>query len=138
MIKGMFNINGKLWHNHIMDDGLKKMMRVLADVAENDINLTKVSLGTSDITSEDTTLTTLVAEVGNKYAIGSHSINAIYPFDLELNTMIPDNEIIRPETVKEIGIWFDDDTLFARATDAVGVFLGVGLTVPVSYDLVIV
>ncbi len=140
-MKGIFKIMGKEWKNHIMDEGIKKMGRNLADVSETDILLIKISVGTSDATPDDTTLSALVAEVGDKYDIGSFSVNASYPFDLEVSTTIPDDEISRPETVKEIGIWFGpsgSEQLFARATDATGVLLPVDTAVPIDYDLIIV
>ncbi len=140
---GRFRILGKEWKNHIMDQGIKKMGRILADVAETDKLLIKISVGTSDATPDDTTLTALVAEVGPaaKFLIGSFTVNAVYPFDLELTTTIPDDEITRPETVKEIGIWFGPsgtEFLFARATDPTGVLLPVSTAVPIDYDLIIV
>jgi hypothetical protein len=140
-MKGKFTINGKVWDNHIMDDAVKKVMRILADVNEDDINLLYISVGTSADDPDDKTKTALEAEVGSKYAVGSFSVNAVYPFDLELSATIPDDEIDRPETVKELGIWFGpvgSETLFARAVDDTGVLLGVGQAVPVDYDLVLV
>ncbi len=132
---------GQEWDNHIMDQGVKKLMRVIADVAETDTLLIAMSVGTSDATPDDTTLTALVAEVGAKYLIGSFVVNASYPFDLDLNITIPDDEITRPETVKEIGVWFGPtgtEFLFARATDSTGVVLPTDTAVPVDYDLIIV
>ena len=140
-MKGKFTIMGQHWDNHIMDQGIKKLMRVIADVAETDTLLIAKSVGTSDATPDDTTLSALVAEVGSKYTIGSFVVNAVYPFDLDLNITIPDDEITRPETVKEIGVWFvptGTEFLFARATDATGVLLPVATAVPVDYDLIIV
>lgn len=142
-MKGKFIIDGEEWPNHIMDAGVKKLMRDLADVAETDTLLLWISVGTSDATPDDTSLTALVAEVGPaaKFDIGSFTVNALYPFDLELNITIPDDEITRPATVKEIGIWWGDTgskELFARAVNSTGKVLGVGQAVPVSYDLVIV
>lgn len=140
-MKGRFRIIGKEWKNHIMDQGIKKMGRILADVSETDKLLIAMSVGTSDATPDDTTLTALVAEVGLKYTIGSFTVNAVYPFDLEVTTTIPDDEITRPETVKEIGIWFGPtgtEFLFARATDPTGVLLPESTAVPIDYDLIIV
>ncbi len=140
-MQGRFRILGKEWKNHIMDAGIKKMGRNLADVSETDILLIAMSVGTSDATPDDTTLTALVAEVGLKYTIGSFTVNSVYPFDLELNITIPDDEITRPETVKEIGVWFGptgSEQLFARATDPTGVLLPVATAVPIDYDLIIV
>ena len=140
-MKGTFRIMGKEWKNHIMDQGIKKMGRIIADVAETDKLLIKMSVGTSDATPDDTTLSALVAEVGAKYDIGSFTVNAVYPFDLEVATTIPDDEISRPETVKEIGIWFGpvgSEFLFARAVDSTGVLLPVDTAVPIDYDLIIV
>ena len=140
-MKGTFRIMGQKWNNHIMDQGVKKMMRVLADVSETDKLLIAMSVGTSDATPDDTTLTALVAEVGLKYTIGSFTVNSVYPFDLELTITIPDDEITRPETVKEIGVWFGptgSEFLFARATDTTGVLLPVATAVPIDYDLIIV
>ena len=140
-MKGKFIILGKEWKNHIMDQGIKKMMRILADTGETDKILIAMSVGTSDTLPDDTTLTALVAEVGQKYTIGSHSVNTVFPFDLELNITIPDDEITRPETVKEVGVWFGPsgtEFLFARATDATGVLLPASTAVPVKYDLNII
>ncbi len=140
-MQGRFRILGKSWKNHIMDQGIKKMMRILADNTETDKLLIAMSVGTSDATPDDTTLTALVAEVGLKYTIGSFTVNSVYPFDLELTITIPDDEITRPETVKEIGVWFGPvatEFLFARATDAIGVLLPVATAVPIDYDLIIV
>ena len=140
-MKGRFKILGKEWKNHIMDQGIKKMMQGLADISEPDKVLIAMSVGTSDATPDDTTLSALVAEVGAKYTIGSFSVNTLYPFDLELTITIPDDEITRPETVKEIGVWFGPsgtEFLFARATDATGVLLPASTAVPIDYDLVIV
>ena len=140
-MQGRFRILGKSWDNHIMDQGIKKMMRILADNTETDKLLISMSVGTSDATPDDTTLTALVAEVGLKYTIGSFTVNSVYPFDLELTITIPDDEITRPETVKEIGVWFGPvatEFLFARATDAIGVLLPVATAVPIDYDLIIV
>ncbi len=138
---GKFRILGKEWKNHIMDAGIKKLGRNLADNTETDLLLISMSVGTSDATPDDTTLTALVAEVGLKYTIGSFTVNSVYPFDLELNITVPDDEITRPETVKEIGVWFGpigSEQLFARATDATGVLLPVATAVPIDYDLIIV
>ncbi len=140
-MKGRFKILGKEWKNHIMDQGIKKMLQGLADISEPDKVLIAMSVGTSDATPDDTTLSALVAEVGAKYTIGSFSVNTLYPFDLELTITIPDDEITRPETVKEIGVWFGPsgtEFLFARATDATGVLLPASTAVPIDYDLVIV
>ncbi len=140
-MQGRFRILGKSWDNHIMDQGIKKMMRILADNTETDKLLIAMSVGTSDATPDDTTLTALVAEVGLKYTIGSFTVNSVYPFDLELTITIPDDEISRPETVKEIGVWFGpvaSEFLFARATDPTGVLLPVDTAVPIDYDLIIV
>jgi len=140
-MKGKFTIFKKEWKNHIMDQGIKKLMRIIADSAETNKLLLFMSVGTSDTLPDDTTLTALVAEVGIKYSIGSFSVNTVFPFDLELNIIIPDTDIIRPETVKEIGIWFGPsgtEFLFARATDVTGVLLPVATTVPVKYDLNII
>ncbi len=124
-----------------MNQGIQKLMRIIADTAETNKLLIVMSVGTSDSLPDDTTLTALVAEVGSKYTIGSHSVNSVFPFDLELNITIPDDEISRPETVKEIGVWFGpggSEFLFARATDATGVLLPVATAVPVKYDLNII
>jgi len=140
-MKGKFTIFGKEWKNNIMDQGIKKLMRILADAAETNKLLLFMSVGTSNTLPDDTTLTALVAEVGSKYTIGSFSVNTVFPFDLELNITIPDTEIPRPETVKEIGVWFGPsgtEFLFARATDVTGVLLPVATAVPVKYDLNII
>jgi len=140
-MKGKFNINGDIWWNNIMDNGVKKIMNTLSNVNETDVNLISISVGTSDATPDDKTLNALVAEVGLKYLIGSYSVNAVYPFDLEVNITIPDTEIARPTTVKELGIWLGpsgSEVLFARAVDSTGVVLGVGQAVPISYDLILV
>ena len=143
--KFIFHIGDKtyVWDNHIMDDGVKKMMRTLADVAETDNLLLWMSVGTSDATPDDTSLSALVAEVGdaNKYAIGSHSVNAVYPFDLELNITIPANDIAATTVLKEVGIWWGTSgakKLFARATDATGITVVLDQVVPVKYDLNII
>ncbi len=140
-MKGIFRIMGKEWKNHIMDQGIKKLGRNLADISETDLLLLKISVGTSDTLPDDTTLSALVAEVGLKYDIGAFTVNAVYPFDLEVSTTIPDDEIPRPETVKEIGIWFGpagSEQLFARAVDSTGVLLPESTAVPIDYDLIIV
>ena len=142
-MKGKFTILGQVWDNHVMNEGVKKLMRDLADSGEDDTLLLWISVGTSDATPDDTTLTALVAEVGPaaKFDIGSFTVNSIYPYDLELNITIPDDEITRPETIKELGIWWGpvgSKELFARAVNSTGVVLGVGQAVPVSYDLNIV
>jgi len=87
-MKGTFRIMGKKWDNHIMDQGIKKMMRILADVSETDKLLIAMSVGTSDATPDDTTLAALVAEVGLKYTIGSFTVNAVYPFDSLIHNMV--------------------------------------------------
>jgi len=142
-MKGKFIINGKVWKNHIMDQGIKKIMRILADVAETDKLLIKMSVGTSNATPDVTTLTALVAEVGaaSKYTIGSHSVNAVFPFDLELNITIPADDITASTILKEVGIWFGPsgtEFLFARATDPTGITVVAAMAVPVKYDLNIV
>jgi len=142
-MKGKFIINGKVWKNHIMDQGIKKMMRILADTAETDKLLLFMSVGTSDATPDDTTLIALVAEipVSTKYSIGSHSVNAVFPFDLELNITIPADDIAASTVLKEIGIWFGPtgtEFLFARAVDPTGITVDAGMAVPVKYDLTIV
>ena len=140
-MQGTFRILGKEFKNHIMDEGLKKLMRIIADNMEDDHLLISMSVGTSDTDPDDTTKTALVAEVGQKYTIGSFSVNSVYPFDLELTITIPDDEITRPETVKEIGVWFGpvaSEVLFARAVDSTGVVLPPATAVPIDYDLVIV
>lgn len=140
-MKGIFRILGQEWDNHIMNEGMKKLMRVIADNTETNTLLISMSVGTSAADPDDRTKTALVAEVGQKYTIGSHSVNSVYPFDLELTITIPDDEITRPETVKEIGVWFGpvgSEVLFARAVNDTGVVLPVDTAVPVDYDLVIV
>lgn len=142
-MKGKFRIMGQEWDNHIMDQGVKKIMRILADVAETNKLLIKMSVGTSATDPDLTNKTALVAEVGPaaKFTIGSFSVNTVFPFDLELTITIPDTEISRPTTIKELGVWFGPsgtEFLFARAVNATGVVLGVGQSVPVDYDLVIV
>lgn len=140
-MKGIFRILGQEWDNHIMSEGMKKLMRVIADNTETNTLLISMSVGTSAADPDDRTKTALVAEVGQKYTIGSHSVNSVYPFDLELTITIPDDEITRPETVKEIGVWFGpvgSEVLFARAVNDTGVVLPVDTAVPVDYDLVIV
>ena len=141
-MKGKFTIgiNGKIWKNHIMDQGIKKLMRVLADNTETNTLLLFMSVGTSDATPTDTTLTALVAEVGdsNKYSIGSFAVNASFPFDLEVNITIPSNDISASTVLKEVGIWWGptgSKELFARATDATGITVILDTAVPVKYEL---
>ena len=142
-MKGKFIINGKVWDNHIMDQGIKKMMRVLADNTETNTLLIAMSVGTSDATPDDTTLSALVAEIpaATKFTIGSHSVNSVFPFDLELNITIPADDITGGTVLKEIGIWFGPsgtEFLFARATDPTGITVVAAMAVPVKYDLTIV
>ncbi len=129
-----------IWKNHIMDAAVKKMMRTIADNTETDKLLLWMSVGTSDATPDDTTLSALVAEVGDsaKYDIGSHSVNASFPFDLELTISIPANDISASTVLKEVAVWWGptgSKELFARATDATGVTVVLDNIVPVSYDL---
>lgn len=126
-----------------MDEGIKKMMRTLADATELNKLLLWMSVGTSDATPEDTTLTALDAEVGdaNKYSIGSFSVNAVFPFDLELTITIPADDITASTVLKEVGIWWGisgSKELFARATDATGITVVSAQVVAVSYDLNII
>ncbi len=142
-MKGKFTINGKVWKNHIMDDAIKKIGRTLADVAETDKLLLWMSVGTSDATPDDTTLSALVAEVGDaaKYSIGSFSINSVYPFDLEVNITIPADDIADTTVLKEVAVWWGptgSKELFARATDATGITVVAAQTVPVKYELNII
>jgi len=142
-MKGKFIINGKVWNNHIMDQGIKKMMRVLADNTEANTLLIAMSVGTSDATPDDTTLSALVAEIpaATKFTIGSHSVNSVFPFDLELNITIPADDITGGTVLKEVGIWFGPsgtEFLFARATDSTGITVVAAMAVPVKYDLTIV
>ena len=142
-MKGKFIINGKVWNNHIMDQGVKKLMRILADNTETDKLLLFMSVGTSDATPDDTTLTALVAEIpaSTKYRIGSHSVNTVFPFDLELNITIPADDISGGTVLKEVGIWFGPsgtEFLFARAVDPTGITVVAAMVVPVKYDLNIV
>ena len=121
-----------------MDQGMKKLMRIIADNTETNIILNGMSLGESAATPDDRTLTALDDEHADGIiTIGSFSVNASFPFDLELTaTFAADKYLPRPFLAKEIGIWFDS-FLFARATDATGVSLAAGAIV-VTYDLVIV
>lgn len=122
-----------------MDQGMKKLMRIIADNTETNIILNGMSLGESAATPDDRTLTALVDEhvPDGIQTLGSFSVNASFPFDLELTaTIAADKYEPRPYLAKEIGIWFDS-FLFARATDAAGVSLAAGAIV-VTYDLVIV
>jgi len=142
-MRGKFTINGKVWKNHIMDAGIKKIGRTLADVAETDNLLLWMSVGTSDATPDDTTLSALVAEVGDaaKYGVGSFSINSIYPFDLEVNITIPADDITATTILKEVAVWWGptgSKELFARATDATGITVVASQTVPVKYELNII
>jgi hypothetical protein len=144
-IKGRFTFHlpdgDVVWCNHILDAGMKKMMRVLADNTETDINLDRMAVGDSAATPNDRTLTALVnEETTQRYDIGSHSVNASFPFDLELTATIPDDKITRPYTVKEIAIYFgaSGNEIFSRATDATGVLLPASTAVPITYDLVVV
>ncbi len=127
-----------IWENHIMNEGIKKLGRILADVSETNVILNNISLGESAATPDDRTLTALVDEhADGKIAVGSFSVNTSFPYDLELSTIIPaDKYLPRDYVAKEIGIWFNT-TLFARATDSTGITLGAG-AIPVDYDLVIV
>ena len=127
-----------IWRNHIMNQGMQKMMRIIGDINETNIILNGLSLGESAATPDDRTLTALVDEHADGIqTMGSFSVNSSFPFDLELSTTIAaDKYLPRTYTAKEVGIWFDS-FLFARATDATGVALGAG-AIPVTYDLVIV
>ena len=142
-MKGKFIINGKEWKNHLMDEAIKKIGRTLVDVAEIDNLLLWMSVGTSDATPDDTTLTALVAEVGAaaKYSIGSFSINSIFPFDLEVNITIPADDISASTVLKEVGVWWGasgSKELFARATDATGITVVSAQAVAVKYELNII
>lgn len=134
---GEFKIMGETWQNNVMDEGVKKLMRILGDRDEENINLVKISVGLSDASPEDKTKTELVDEVGEKYDTDDGTVSVNSPYSLELTAEIPDDEITRPATIKEIGIWFGDDTLFARAVNSDGKELGVGEAVTITYDLVI-
>ena len=134
---GEFIINGKRWQNNIMNDGVKKLMRILGDIDEEDHRLVKISVGISSDDGENKTLTELVSEIGGKYDITTDDVSVSYPFDLQLGITIPDTEIDRPETIKEVGVWFGDDVLFARAVDEDGTTLGVGEAVTITYSLVV-
>ena len=127
-----------IWRNHIMDQGMKKMMRIIGDINETNIILNGISLGEDDASPDDRTKTALVDEhTDGIQTIGSFSVNASFPFDLELTaTIAADKYEPRPYLAKEVGVWFDS-FLFARATDATGVSLAAG-AIPVTYDLVIV
>ena len=127
-----------VWVNHIMNQGIQKMMRIIADNTETNIILNGISLGESAATPDDRTLTALVDEHADGIqATGSFSVNSSFPYDLELSTTIAaDKYLPRDYVAKEIGIWFDS-FLFARAVDSVGVTLGAG-AIPVTYDLVVV
>lgn len=140
-MKGKFTI-GKLdsvvWDNHIMDQGIKKMLRILADATEINKLFLFISVGTDNSDSEVRNLTALKAEVGSKFSIGSHAINSVFPFDLELNIVIPADVITAGIILKEVGIWFGPsgtEFLFARATDSTGVTVVASQAVPVKYNL---
>lgn len=132
---GEFVVMGEKWQNNIMNEGVKKLMRILGNVNEENQQLVKISVGTSSDNGEDKTMTELVSEVGSKYNVGSFGINGLYPFDLELTTTIPDTEIDRPTVIKEIGIWFGDNVLFARAVNETGKSLPESQAVVIKYSL---
>ena len=125
-----------------MDQGMKKMMEILVDPTETNINLIAISLGDSAVTPDDRTLTALDNEHSDgKFTIGSWTVNASFPFDLEVSTTIPSDKLLpRTYVAKEIGIWFGpvaSEFLFSRAADSTGVSIPAG-AIPVDYDLVIV
>lgn len=140
-IKGQFKLNGKIWDNHIMNGGLIKLLQTLDGDVTTNLRLRYIQFGTSDATPDDRTLTALVAATGPKFLIESWSVNASFPFDLELTVVVPDDQITRPATIKEVGIFYEPSvggTLFARAVKSAGMTFGVGEDVPVSYSLIIV
>ena len=139
-MKGQFIIDDIIWNNKIMDNGIKKLGNILRNPSETNIRLIKISIGTDD-SNDVSTRSSLVAEVGTKYDISAHSINSVYPFDLELTAVIPENQITRPTTIKEIGIWMGpvgSELLFARAIDSTGKVLNVNQSVNITYKLILV
>lgn len=140
-MKGQFTILGEKWDNHVMYEGVKKLMRILSDESEQNKLLIKMSVGTSDDSPDDRSLESLVSEVGSKYDIGVASVNAVFPFDLQMNVLIPDTDIVRPTTVKELGVWFGpvgNEVLFARAVKSTGKVLDPGQAVLVDYSFSLV
>lgn len=141
-IKSGFKINGEIWENHIMNDGLIKMLQILNGDVTTNVRLKYLKFGTSSATPDDRTLTDLVAGVGNKYLISSYSVGGSFPFELELTTIIPDTDLTpRPYSLYEIGVYYEPEsggTLFARAVRTSPLILGVGASMPVNYSLIVV
>ena len=142
-MKGKFIIDGEVWPNHIMDQGVKKLMKVISDNTETDNLLLWLSLGASSDNEDDTTLTRLNNELSpsSKLEIGSFTVNSVYPFDLELRTTIGDDIIRRPRTIHELGVWWGPENakeLFARAVNPTGKVLEVGQAIPITYSLTLV
>lgn len=140
-MKGKFIINGKVFENHIMNEGIKKIGRILMDPAETNINLIKISVGTDPSDPDDRTKSALISEVGSKYDIGSYVINSVFPFDVEITTIIPADDISAGTFLKEFGVWLGpvgSENLFGRAVDDTGVEVIGGQDTTVKYDLAIV
>ena len=130
-----------VWYNHIMDEGIKKMLMAISNPNSDNNLLLWISVGTSDVRSDDTDLTELENEVGVKYDIGSNSVNNVYPFDLELSVIIPAGSILAGTVIKELGIWWgsrNSKRLFARATDTTGITVITGNDTVISYSLTVV
>ncbi len=139
MIQGKFIINGKEYPNDITEAGLVRMLNILNGSVRENIRLKYMQFGTSN-NNPSRNRTSLTAPVGNKFEIGSYSVNSNYPFDMELSTVIPTDSFSTDILVKEMAIYFEPENngiLFARATYSNGILIPKNAATPITYSLII-
>ena len=117
-MKGTLTIttNGikRSYPNTIQRVGLLRLAEVLAGDHSSNRTLSQIELGANNNTNNNE-FRSLVRPMGIKFPLTVTTSDA-YPVTVTCLREVASGDIVRPYRIREVGIFFSDNTLFARVT----------------------
>ena len=127
-------------YNIVVDEGIKRLGDILADVETTDIALDFIEPGSGSTTPVigDTDVETALTPADRKPT--SLSRSATTPFEVVASFFIASNVYLsRPQTIRELCVYFEDDpsgVMYARGLLATAITLNANDTATISYGVV--
>ncbi len=126
-------------YNIIVDEGIKRLGDILADVETTDIALNFIEPGsgvTTPAIGNTDTETPLTAATRNATVL---TRSATTPFEVVASYFIPSTQYTRPQNINQLAVFFEDDpsgVMFALGLLSTTITLNANDTATISYGVV--
>jgi len=125
--------------NLIVDNGIKRLGDILAAVEATNISLGYIEPGSSATAPAPTDTDTGSALTPADRLPSTLSRNSVSPFDVTVSAFISSTKYTRPQTIRELCVFFPPDetgTMFARGVLVTPITLNSGSTATISYGII--